>query len=146
MTEQNSSLKPRLSVSATALLALALLLPMFAFAGAAPQRAEAASASTLAQYKTWIAQARAMYPYPQSTDKMYRVMMCESGGNASVVGGTGNRYIGLFQYAPSTWAGRWNSYRYNSMYDAKSQIFATAKAWSIGMQNQWSCYFITAGR
>ncbi len=104
-----------------------------------------ASASTN-QYRQWISEARAMYSYPQSADKMYRTMMCESSGNASVVGGTRNGYYGLFQYAPSTWHGSWNPYRNNSLFDAKSQIFATAKAWSIGMQGQWSCYYITAGR
>lgn len=133
---------------AAGLVALALLLPMLGFVAAGPTQVGAqplgVTNNTLAQYKLWIQQARATYPYPQSTDKMYRVMMCESSGNAGVVNPWG--YTGLFQYARTTWGGRWNPYRYNSMYDAHSQIFATAKAWSIGMQSQWSCYYITAGR
>ena len=82
-----------------------------------------------------------MYPYSQSADKMWRVMMCESGGNASASGG-GGAYVGLFQYARSTWAGNWNPYRGSSIVDAHAQIFATAKAWSIGMQGAWSCYYM----
>jgi hypothetical protein len=89
--------------------------------------------------------AKAHYPYPQSIDKMWRVMMCESGGNSRASGG-GGRWLGLFQYAPGTWKGSWNPYRNFSIWDAKSQIYATAKAWSIGMQSHWSCYYITSGR
>ncbi len=100
--------------------------------------------STLGQYRQWMEEARAMYPYPQSIDKMWRVMMCESGGNPRA--SNGGRYLGLFQYHPGTWGGSWNPYRSNSIWDAKSQIFATAKAWSIGMQSAWSCYYITSGR
>lgn len=101
--------------------------------------------STLEQYRQWMEEARAMYPYKQSIDKMWSVMMCESGGNPRASGG-GGRWLGLFQYAPGTWGGSWNPYRANSIWDAKSQIFATAKAWSIGMQSHWSCYYKTAGR
>ena len=98
--------------------------------------------SDLAQYRLWMEEARQMYPYPQSVDKMWRVMMCESGGNPRASGG-GGRWLGLFQYAPATWGGSWNPYRNNSIWDAKSQIFATAKAWSIGMQSHWSCFYKT---
>lgn len=101
--------------------------------------------STLAQYRQWMEEARKLYPYPQSVDKMWSVMWCESRGDAHASGG-GGRWLGLFQYAPTTWGGSWNPYRGNSIWDAKSQIFATAKAWSIGMQSHWSCYYITAGR
>jgi hypothetical protein len=107
--------------------------------------ASAASKSTLDQYRAWMADAKAKYPYPQTLDKMWRVMMCESGGNANASGG-GGRWLGLYQYAPGTWKSSWNPYRGNSIWDAKSQIYATAKAWSIGMQSHWSCYYITAGR
>src|SRR5437762_5185744 len=109
-----------------------------------PLSAQAATSANLAQYKAWMADAKKMYPYRQSLDKMYRVMMCESTGNARASGG-GGAWLGLYQYAPRTWHGSWNPYRYNSIYDAKSQIYATAKAWSIGMQSHWSCYYITAG-
>lgn len=107
--------------------------------------ASAASQATLRQYRAWMEEARIKYPYPQSVDKMYRVMMCESSGNANVSSPSGT-YKGLFQYHTQTWRGTWNPYRNNSIWDAKSQILATAKAWSIGMQSHWSCYYITAGR
>ena len=100
--------------------------------------------STLDQYRAWMTDAKTMYPYPQSLDKMWRVMMCESGGNSTA--SNRGKYLGLFQYAPSTWKSSWNPYRAESIWDAKSQIFATAKAWSVGMQGHWSCYYITAGR
>jgi len=90
-------------------------------------------------------EAKKVYPYPQTLDKMYRVMMCESSGNPRASGGRG-AWLGLFQYAPTTWRGSWNPYRNSSIYDARAQIFATAKAWSIGMQSHWSCYYHTAGR
>lgn len=99
----------------------------------------AGATSTRSQYRLWMEEARVMYPYRESIDKMWSVMMCESGGNANASGG-GGAWLGLFQYAPSTWRGSWNPYRNNSIWDAKSQIFATAKAWSIGMQRAWSCY------
>ncbi len=110
----------------------------------APQSTGGAT-STAAQYRQWVDEAKALYPYPQTADKMWRVMQCESGGNPRASGGGGS-YLGLFQYAPSTWRGSWNPYRDNSIFDAKSQVFATAKAWSIGMQSAWSCYYITEGR
>ena len=132
---------------------LVALAPMTAvFAGmlfsvdiATPQTASAAYSADVAQYKAWMADARKLYPYPQSVDKMYRVMMCESGGNPRASGG-GGAWLGLFQYAPRTWRGSWNPYRNNSIWDARSQIYATAKAWSIGMQSHWSCYYYTPGR
>lgn len=132
---------------------LVALAPMTAvFAGmlfsadlATPQTVGAASAADLAQYKAWMVDARKLYPYPQSVDKMYRVMMCESGGNPRASGGRG-AWQGLFQYTSSTWRGGWNPYRNNSIWDARSQIYATAKAWSIGMQAHWSCYYKTPGR
>lgn len=124
-------------------LVIAILMPLLLVSG--PNTASAATQSTLTQYRQWMAQAKALYPYPQTLDKMYRVMMCESSGNRYASGWRA-RYLGLYQYAPSTWRGIWNPYRNYSMWDARAQIFATAKAWSIGMQRQWSCYYITAGR
>ncbi len=107
--------------------------------------ASTSSQTTLNQFRAWMADAKSMYPYPQSLDKMWRVMTCESGGNAKASGG-GGLWLGLFQYAPGTWRGNWNPYRATSIWDAKSQIFATAKAWNVSMQSHWSCYYITAGR
>lgn len=102
-------------------------------------RAATGSVPDLAQYRRWMEEARTVFPYPQSVDKMWSVMMCESGGNPLASGG-GGAWQGLFQYVPGTWAGYWNPYRNNSIWDARSQIFATARAWSIGMQGAWSCY------
>ena len=110
-----------------------------------PTAATRGATSTMDQYRLWMEEARLMYPYKQGIDKMWSVMMCESGGNARASGGGGS-WLGLFQYAPGTWGGSWNPYRGNSIWDARSQIFATAKAWSIGMQSHWSCYYITPGR
>ncbi len=115
-----------------------------AVAVAKTQSSGSGATTTLGQYRQWMEEARAMYPYPQSIDKMWRVMMCESGGNPRA--SNGGRYLGLFQYHPGTWGSSWNPYRGNSIWDAQSQIFATAKAWSIGMQSAWECYYITAGR
>jgi hypothetical protein len=106
---------------------------------ASGQQAEAAPSETLAKYRTWMQDARKVHPYSESVDKMYRVMMCESTGNARAVGDRGAS-LGLFQYRTSTWRGKWNPYRNSSIWDPKTQIFATAKAWSIGMQSHWTCY------
>lgn len=93
----------------------------------------------LAQYRHWISEARAKHPYPESEDRMYAVMMCESGGNPEIVNPAGP-YTGLFQYVDGTWRGDWNSYRSESITDPRAQIFATALAWSKGMQSHWGCY------
>ncbi len=102
-----------------------------------------ASEATLAQYRSWIAEARAKHPYPESEARMYAVMMCESTGRVAVVNPAGP-YTGLFQYVANTWNDAWNIYRSAGMLDAKAQIFATALAWSRNMQNHWGCYMKTA--
>jgi len=127
-----------------AALSFVLIFVSLFAAAAAPKPASAATQTQLAQYRAWMADAKRLYPYPQTLERMYRVMMCESSGNRYAVGGRG-LWLGLYQYAPSTWHGRWNPYRNNSIWDAKSQIYATAKAWSIGMQGAWSCYYYTRG-
>jgi hypothetical protein len=66
---------------------------------------------------------------------MYRLMMIESGGSATVVGPGG--YYGLFQYAPSTWKGSWNPWRSSSITDGAAQIKATALALSQGYGHAW---------
>ena len=93
----------------------------------------------LDQYRAWIGEARAKHPYPESTERMFAVMMCESGGQASVVNPAGP-YTGLFQYAGGTWNGDWNTYRDDGITDARAQIFATALAWNLNMQSHWGCY------
>jgi peptidoglycan hydrolase CwlO-like protein len=66
---------------------------------------------------------------------MYRLMMIESGGSATIVGGGG--YYGLFQYAASTWKGSWNPWRSSSITDGAAQIKATALALRQGYGHAW---------
>jgi peptidoglycan hydrolase CwlO-like protein len=66
---------------------------------------------------------------------MYRLMMIESGGYASIVGPGG--YYGLFQYAPVTWKASWNPYRAASITDGAAQIRATALALKMGNRSWW---------
>jgi hypothetical protein len=66
---------------------------------------------------------------------MYRLMMIESGGSATIVGPGG--YYGLFQYAPTTWKGSWNPYRASSITDGAAQIKATALAIRQGYGHAW---------
>lgn len=104
-----------------------------------PSQPAAGVTDTVAQYRTWIAEARAQHPYPESEDHMFSVMMCESRGNARITSPAGN--IGLFQYAADTWRRDWNPYKAADVRDARSQIFATARAWELRYQRWWpSCY------
>jgi peptidoglycan hydrolase CwlO-like protein len=66
---------------------------------------------------------------------MYRLMMIESSGYASIVGPGG--YCGLFQYHPATWKGSWNPYRSASITDGGAQIRATALALKLGYGHAW---------
>jgi len=66
---------------------------------------------------------------------MYRLMMIESGGSATIVGPGG--YYGLFQYAPSTWKGSWNPWHSSSITDGAAQIKATALAIHEGYGHAW---------
>lgn len=91
----------------------------------------------LDQYRAWMAEARALHPYPDPVELMWAVMICESSGDADVVAGANQ---GLFQYDTATWAGDWNPYRDQPIRDPRAQIFATAKAWADGNQRWWGCY------
>jgi hypothetical protein len=65
---------------------------------------------------------------------LHRMMLLESGGRRAV----GGMYKGLFQYYPGTWAGSWNPWRHESIYNGWAQIRATAYAVSRGMgASQW---------
>jgi peptidoglycan hydrolase CwlO-like protein len=66
---------------------------------------------------------------------MYRLMMIESGGSATIVGPGG--YYGLFQYAPTTWKGSWNPWRSSAITDGAAQIKATALAIRQGYGHAW---------
>lgn len=95
------------------------------------------SSAPLDQYRVWIEEARALHPYGESSEMMWALMICESSGKPDAVGsGTS----GLFQYTDATWAGAWNPYRDQPIFDPRAQIFATAKAWQDGNQVWWTCY------
>jgi peptidoglycan hydrolase CwlO-like protein len=66
---------------------------------------------------------------------MYRLMMVESGGSATVIGPGG--YYGLFQYAPGTWKGSWNPWHGSDITDGAAQIRATALALRHGYGHAW---------
>jgi peptidoglycan hydrolase CwlO-like protein len=70
-------------------------------------------------------------------DGLYRLMMIESGGNASIVGGSGGRFCGLFQYFHGTWKGSWNPWRGESIFSGTAQIKATALAIGMGKGPFW---------
>jgi len=73
-------------------------------------------------------------------DGIYGMMMRESGGRRCA--GSSSPYKGLFQYHTGTWAGGWNPYRHDSIYDGSSQIFATCYAVSRGMgPSMWTTTF-----
>lgn len=74
-----------------------------------------------------------------SADGLYRLMMIESGGNASIVGGSGGRFCGLFQYFPGTWKASWNPWRGESIFSGTAQIKATALAIKMGKGPFWWC-------
>ncbi|MFL5800629.1 MAG: hypothetical protein ACJ8CR_02695 [Roseiflexaceae bacterium] len=95
------------------------------------------------QYRAWMAEARALHPYPEPIETMWAVMICESTGNPGLVAGD---YHGLFQYNSATWAGDWNLYRDQPILDPRAQIFATAQAWHDGHQHWWGCYGASALR
>ena len=84
------------------------------------------------QWKPLIEIAAAKYGV--SVAGLHRMMILESGGRRTV----GGMYKGLFQYYPSTWAGSWNPWRHESIYNGWAQIRATAYAVSRGMgPSQW---------
>ena len=102
-----------------------------------PAATQGTLAEPLAQYRAWIAEARALHPYSDSAEAMWDLLICESSGDPEVAGGN---YYGLFQYDAATWAGEWNPYRDQPIRDSRAQIFATAKAWHDGNQHWWGCY------
>lgn len=102
-----------------------------------PSATPAAYATPLEQFRSWMEEARATHPYPDTVEVMWEVMMCESSGDPQVVTGANQ---GLFQYDATTWTGDWNPYRNQPILDPHAQIFATAKAWADGNQRWWGCY------
>ena len=78
--------------------------------------------------------------YHVNADGIYRMMMRESGGQQFA--GSSTSFKGLFQYYTGTWNASWNPWRQDNIYDASSQIFATAYAIHRGMGPQmWTTTF-----
>ena len=73
--------------------------------------------------------------YGLSARGMFRLMMIESGGSATA--SNGGAFLGLYQYAPSTWAGSWNPWRHESILAGAVQIKATALALHLGYGPAW---------
>jgi hypothetical protein len=65
--------------------------------------------------------------YHLSARALHRMMLLESGGRTRAVGG-GGLFLGLFQYSPGTWKGKWNPFRGYSIFHGGAQIWATATA------------------
>ena len=78
---------------------------------------------------------RAAAMYGQDPAVLYRVMICESGGDPYADNGVCK---GLFQFNPGTWWG--TPYGANDIYDGQSQIYAAAWMFSQGRQGEWTCY------
>ena len=88
----------------------------------------------------WDTIVNAANRYGVSASKMHRIMLCESGGNRYA----GSYYKGLFQYAPSTWAGASTQYPGGvyagaSIYDSTAQIYVTAWKASVQGWGAWGC-------
>jgi peptidoglycan hydrolase CwlO-like protein len=99
-------------------------------AAARPSVAEQADQSDVGEGDWWPIIKRAAAANDVSADGLYRLMMVESGGSATIVGPGG--YHGLYQYSLTTWRGSWNPYRSASIYDGEAQIKATALAIARG--------------
>jgi hypothetical protein len=61
---------------------------------------------------------------------LYKLMLAESGGVATVCNGP---YCGLFQYSVSSWHADWNPWRGASIFDGAAQIRASALAVELGL-------------
>ena len=72
--------------------------------------------------------------YGQDPAELYRVMICESRGDAYADNGVCK---GLFQFNPNTWAG--TPYGGQSIFDGHAQIMAAAWMWSQGRKGEWTC-------
>jgi peptidoglycan hydrolase CwlO-like protein len=66
---------------------------------------------------------------------LYKLMMIESGGIQTIVGG--GQFCGLFQYWPPAWKASWNPYRAANIFDGAAQIKATALAIGMGKGPSW---------
>lgn len=75
-------------------------------------------------YYDWIVEAGERYG--ADPDVMYRIMMCESGGDPYALSPS-QKYHGLYQYDNLTWSA--SGFGDKSIFDPWSQINAAAKAW-----------------
>ncbi len=82
----------------------------------------------------WPAIEEAAAQYGQSPQALYRVMICESTGNANADNGICK---GLFQFNPRTWAS--TPYGRESIWNGRAQAFAAAWMWASGRKSEWSC-------
>jgi soluble lytic murein transglycosylase-like protein len=85
--------------------------------------------------------AAASYPVPLA--ELRAVARCESGLDPFNVNPS-SRASGLFQFLPSTWAGRWGGYRYHqlgfSVFDPVANALAAAQVVTRdGSWRQWVC-------
>ncbi len=78
--------------------------------------------------------------YGVDPNRMYQVMICESGGNPNRVSYNG-MYHGLFQYLPSTWHGASAAAGWAgaNIYDPTAQIYVTAWKVSVSGWSGWGC-------
>lgn len=72
--------------------------------------------------------------YGQDPAELYRVMICESGGDPNADNGVCK---GLFQFNPGTWAG--TPFGGQSINDPHAQAMAAAWMWSQGRKGEWTC-------
>jgi hypothetical protein len=97
--------------------------------------APANSSGTLApQGSWWPAIQAAAKGRGVSARGLYRLMMVESGGVATITNGVN---YGLFQYSTGTWHGGWNPWRGRPITDGDAQIKATALAIHLGYGPSW---------
>lgn len=78
---------------------------------------------------------RAAGEYGQDPAGLYRVMICESKGDAYADNGWCK---GLFQFDPGTWAG--TPFGEQDIFDGNAQIEAAAWMFAQARQNEWTCY------
>lgn len=96
---------------------------------------EQKNSNAIASYGEWGPRlVEASELYGQDPGSLYRVMMCESKGDANADNGVNK---GLFQFHPGTWAG--TPYGSSSIYDGNAQIMAAAWMWSQGRKGEWGC-------
>ncbi|MCL6106920.1 MAG: transglycosylase SLT domain-containing protein [Actinobacteria bacterium] len=101
----------------------------------AKQRQIQQSQEAVAQFGQWgpdLVEAAAAYGQNPAT--LYRVMICESGGDPNADNGICK---GLFQFNPGTWAG--TPYGGDNIFDGHAQAMAAAWMFAQGRKDEWVC-------